>query len=354
MKKIFVFILFVISQFALNAQVDIELRPNSPNIEVWIKPRGFVTNDLITGIQFTIKWPTTCTGVDLSQSPGSPTSYLSMSYDAANGSLTSGGNNYRLFGGAGSAFNYVPLNGSFIKIMTVAVSGSASSCPFSIEPNPPASLNNNDNKWGADGRLNGSSASTSVMTGSVNTSDVVLPVEILSFTAEKKNNSVALQFVTVKEQNLKEFVIERSGDGSSFSAIGSILPKAKNENEKVTYDFMDDTPDAGINYYRIQSRDINGAFKYSQIVSASFGTANSDFKVFPNPAKTNSSLNIITTWNKEYDFKITDFTGRLIYQQLKINSTNLVIEGLNLASGSYNYEITTSKTSVIGKLIVVE
>ena len=344
----------MISQVALKAQVDIELRPNSPNIEVWIRPGGFITNDLITGIQFTIKWPTTCTGVDLSQSPVSPATYLSMSFDPAHGSLTSGSYNYRLFAGAGSAFDYVPHNGMFINIMTVSVSGSASSCPFSIDPNPPASLNFGDNVWGADGRLHGASANQMVMTGLVNASDVVLPVEILSFIAEKKNNSVALQFVTVKEQNLKEYVIERSGDGSIFSSIGSILPKAKNENDKVTYDFSDDTPDAGVNYYRIQSRDINGAFKYSQIVSATFGTANAVFKVFPNPATTRSSINILTSWNKEYDFKIIDFTGRLIFQQLKLHSNNVEINGLNLAAGAYSYEITTANTNVVGKLIVAE
>ena len=156
----------------------------------------------------------------------------------------------------------------------------------------------------------------------------------------------------MKEQNLKEFVTERSSDGSSFSSIGTILPKAKNENDKVTYDFSDDTPEAGINYYRIQSRDINGAFKYSQIVSANFGTANSYFKVSPNPAKTGAQLNILTTWAKEYDFKITDMSGRLIFQQLKLHSQNVEINGLDLANGTYIYECRTANSNSTGKLII--
>lgn len=342
MKKILIFTFFLSFQYAINAQVEIQLRPNSPNLEVWIKPIGFITDDVINDIQYTIKWPTTCTGVALSNSPSSTFSPIVL--QIANTDVI-GNFNYVFFTGAGSPFNYPTSNGTFIKIMTVAVSGSASSCPFSIDANPPTG-----NIWGVDGKLNSNVSVT--MAGPITSGNVVLPVEILSFTAEKKNNSVALQFVTVKEQNLKEFVIERSGDGSSFSSIGSILPKAKNENDKVTYDFSDDTPEPGVNYYRIQSRDINGAFKYSQIVSANFGTANSDFKVSPNPAKTGAQLNILTTWAKEYDFKITDMSGRLIFQQLKLHSQNVEINGLDLATGSYIYECKTVNSNSTGKLII--
>ena len=344
MKKILFFIFFLSFQCAINAQVDVQLIPNSPNLEVWIRPNGFTSNDFINGITFTIKWSTSCAGVGISSSPSSTFGPLSLS---TTGSQVNGSFNYETFNGAGNSYDYSVNNGTYIKIMTVAVSGSAATCPFSIDASPPAGGN-----WGVDGIL--SNQLSSSMAGLITSANVILPVEILSFTAEKKNNSVALQFVTVKEQNLKEYVIERSGDGSIFSSIGSILPKAKNENDKVTYDFSDDTPDAGVNYYRIQSRDINGAFKYSQIVSATFGTANAVFKVFPNPATTRSSINILTSWNKEYDFKIIDFTGRLIFQQLKLHSNNVEINGLNLAAGAYSYEITTANTNVVGKLIVAE
>jgi len=344
MKKILVCIAFLGFHLATKAQVDIELRPNSPNLEVWVKFRNFTsTNDFINGITFTVKWPTTCSGVDLSNSPSG---FLPMVSFSTTGTQISGSNNYKIYRGSGSQADYTTSNDVYRKALSIPVSGTAPACPFVIDVAPPVNLGN----WLVDGILGNNGSST--MAGLANITSVVLPVEILSFTAEKKNNSVALQFVTVKEQNLKEFVIERSGDGSSFSSIGTILPKAKNENDKVTYDFLDNTPDPGVNYYRIQSRDINGAFKYSQIVSANFGTANSDFKVSPNPAKTGAQLNILTTWAKEYDFKITDMSGRLIFQQLKLHSQNVEINGLDLATGSYIYECKTVNSNSTGKLII--
>ena len=346
MKKILVFIFFVSFNYASKAQVDIELRPNSPNLEIWIRTNGFITNDLINGITFTITWPTSCSGVDLSNSPASPFTPISMSTSS---SVVNGSNNYKIFNGAGSSFNYVPTNSTFIKIMTVPVSGVAPTCPFSIASNPPVGGN-----WGADGVLNGSIAFVARMTGAITpaSANVILPVEILSFTAEKKANKTLLQWQTVKESNLKSYILQRSVDGTSFSILGYQEPLAKNENEKVTYTFTDETPTSGINYYRIQSSDLDGDYKFSKVVSVNFNNADSDFKVSPNPAKTGAQLNILTTWAKEYDFKITDMSGRLIFQQLKLHSQNVEINGLDLANGTYIYECRTANSNSTGKLII--
>ena len=184
--------------------------------------------------------------------------------------------------------------------------------------------------------------------------NVTLPVEITSFTAIKDGAKTNLQWETTKEKNLSVYSIERSGDGASFSSIGTVTPRATSQAEITTYKFTDESPLSGVNFYRILAKDVNGDFDLSKVVSVAFPNGEADFKVFPNPSKTGSLINILTNWDKEYDFKITDFTGRLIFQQLKLHSTNVEINGLNLASGAYNYEITTSKASTIGKLIVTE
>ncbi len=93
-----------------------------------------------------------------------------------------------------------------------------------------------------------------------------LPVELLSFTAERKGNDVELFWQTASEQNSWFFDIERSENGQEWH---SILRRqaAGNSNTTLNYSEIDFNVPNKLLYYRLKQVDFDGSYMYSQIRS---------------------------------------------------------------------------------------
>ena len=109
-----------------------------------------------------------------------------------------------------------------------------------------------------------------------------LPVELLSFTAERKADDVLLKWATASEINNSHFLVERSFDGSQFVPIGSIKG-AGNTTEITNYQYLDKQARRGLNYYRLKQIDFDGAFEYSEVVSVNLSNKEPSILLFPNP-----------------------------------------------------------------------
>ena len=93
---------------------------------------------------------------------------------------------------------------------------------------------------------------------------VPLPLTLLQFTATKQSNTAALQWQTGQEQNTRDFIIERSSDGKTYTDIGTVAA-AGTSNTKRYYYFTDNAPLEGNNYYRLRQRDLDGQSTYSPV-----------------------------------------------------------------------------------------
>ncbi len=110
----------------------------------------------------------------------------------------------------------------------------------------------------------------------------VLPVELTSFAAEARSNSVDLQWITASEHDNDRFEVERSTDGASFTAIG-VVPGAGNSNQTTKYGYTDASPLEGLSYYRLRQVDIDGVYSFSNVESVVFRRNGTGLLVFPNP-----------------------------------------------------------------------
>lgn len=111
---------------------------------------------------------------------------------------------------------------------------------------------------------------------------VVLPVSWLSFTAQKQDNVVHLNWSTASEQNSRDFIIQHSTNGSTYNNIGNINA-AGNSTVIQQYSFVHTGPVTGTNYYRILQQDIDGRSAYSKVVSVIYTAQNRSIIVYPNP-----------------------------------------------------------------------
>ena len=97
------------------------------------------------------------------------------------------------------------------------------------------------------------------------TNSVILPIELIEFKAELKNNIIEINWITATEINNDFFTIERSSDGILFESV--ITKKGAGSSTKaINYSSLDDKPLNGISYYRLKQTDFDGSFTYSNIV----------------------------------------------------------------------------------------
>ena len=168
-----------------------------------------------------------------------------------------------------------------------------------------------------------------------------MPVTLSAFDAYKNENSVVLKWSTVSEQNNKVFEIERSANGKSWNNIGSVNPLTSNGNSSATqrYDFRDNNPLNGQNYYRLKQIDHDNTFAYSTIRTVRMGKDGNGITVFPNPSSTNLNISGLTGGES---IKVFDLLGRVVYQQKAVGTdVQLPVTGLN--EGLYNVQIVNKK-----------
>lgn len=121
--------------------------------------------------------------------------------------------------------------------------------------------------------------------------DVILPVELISFTGVlTEPNNVLLSWSTATETNNSHFTIERSTDGIAFTQIGRVAGNGT-VSQVMNYTFTDDAPQAGTNYYRLVQTDYNGQSEYKGVIAVDANkTYRCDVTVFPNPCDGNCTV----------------------------------------------------------------
>lgn len=98
---------------------------------------------------------------------------------------------------------------------------------------------------------------------------IVLPVELVSFSAKRDGNSAILEWETASEQNNDYFAVERLDANGEFAAIGTVNGNGTTSQPSY-YQFTDVHPLPGTNYYRLRQVDYNGNYSYSAIVAVAF------------------------------------------------------------------------------------
>jgi len=94
----------------------------------------------------------------------------------------------------------------------------------------------------------------------------VLPIELLSFTAEPDQSVVLTAWTTGSERNSDYFTVERSGDRTNFQPLGTVAA-AGNSQQRHDYKFVDTAPLSGTSYYRLRETDLDGTGFLSEVVA---------------------------------------------------------------------------------------
>lgn len=145
---------------------------------------------------------------------------------------------------------------------------------------------------------------------------IILPVELISFEAQNKTESIGLRWTTLSEINNDKFEIESSLNGRDFQKIGEVKGKGTTHT-KNEYSFNYINPSDGINYFRLRQIDFDGHSEYSKVESINFQKAVSQIgEFYPNPSSSGLvSINYDSERQEEIQICIYDMSGNLIMSQ---------------------------------------
>ncbi len=169
----------------------------------------------------------------------------------------------------------------------------------------------------------------SMFTVPADCTSAILPVELLDFDVQKRDNVALVKWVTSNEINSKNFEIERSSNSIDFETI-HIAEAQGNSTEKIDYLYIDKSPNQGVNYYRLKQVDQDGAYEYSEIRSVLFDKGGKSFYVVPNV--TSGSISVFFD-QETLDIDIISIHGQ--YLRTHSVSSGSEIEMSDLPKGIY-------------------
>jgi hypothetical protein len=93
-----------------------------------------------------------------------------------------------------------------------------------------------------------------------------LPIELVSFSGEKKDNRNILNWTTASEINNAYFTIEKTYNGFDFEWVGT-QEGTSPSTQIINYSLSDYDVLETLNYYRLKQTDFDGKFEYSKTIS---------------------------------------------------------------------------------------
>ncbi|MDF2386350.1 T9SS type A sorting domain-containing protein [Nostoc ellipsosporum NOK] len=138
---------------------------------------------------------------------------------------------------------------------------------------------NSFGRWANNEEFGASFAKPYAIRANVRLTQFPLPVRLLSFAGRTTARGNQLDWAVTEQLNIQRYTVERSSNGTSFSAIGSVTA---NSFADYRYDFTDVNPQAGINYYRLAIVE-NGQTTYSNTIRLD-GRGQQRITLAPTPA----------------------------------------------------------------------
>ena len=195
----------------------------------------------------------------------------------------------------------------------------------------------------------------------------VVPVELVSFTANANGNSVTLNWHTSTETNNSGFSLERKQVYRSQSTVYneewneiSFISGHGTTTETQSYSFADENLASGKYLYRLKQIDFDGTFEYSNDVEVIINVPEK-FELsqnYPNPFNPSTNIKYQIATSNPVSLKIYDVLGNevatLVNEIQSTGNYEVIFNASSLSSGTYFYRLQTGSLVESRKMILLK
>lgn len=185
----------------------------------------------------------------------------------------------------------------------------------------------------------------------------IVPVELVSFTAEASNGVVTLNWSTATETNNKGFSIERK-TSNTWESIAFVDGKGTTTSP-VSYTFNDRNVTESKAVYRLKQVDHDGTFAFSDEVEVDLGAMTYSLEQnYPNPFNPSTSISFTIPLKGNVSLEVFDMTGAkvasLVNGELEAGRHQVTFDASALSSGVYLYKLVSGNFVSAKKLTLLK
>lgn len=173
--------------------------------------------------------------------------------------------------------------------------------------------------------------------------DMLIPVELTSFTGLVNGNNVELNWTTSTETNNLGFEVQRKM-GNEFVTIGYVRGNGTTTQAQ-NYSYTDRELASGNYSYRLKQVDYNGTYEFSKVVEATIEAPKvySLEQNYPNPFNPTTMINFNLAVDSKVTLKIFNLLGEefrtLLNGNLSAGNHKVNFNAVNLNTGVYIYKL---------------
>ena len=188
--------------------------------------------------------------------------------------------------------------------------------------------------------------------------DVLIPVELTSFSGITEKNDVILNWSTATEVNNQGFEIQKKTNGE-YERIGFVEGHGTT-TELQNYTFRDKSVNAGSYYYRLKQMDFDGSFEYSGEIAVEVSQPADYFlsQNYPNPFNPSTTISYALAEDIDVSLKVFDILGNevatLINENQPAGAYDVSFDAGNLSSGVYYYTLQAGEFTSTKKLMLMK
>jgi hypothetical protein len=164
---------------------------------------------------------------------------------------------------------------------------------------------------------------------------IVLPIELVDFSAEVNNGQVDIYWATASELNNDYFILLESADGKDWTEIDRV-DGAGTTQELTEYFTVDYDINPGVTYYKLVQVDFDSRQSESDVIAVNYKLATEELLVYPNPARGTEDITIANLADSKALINIYSTSGVLMAQVEKNDFSEFVkISSSELENGLY-------------------
>ena len=187
---------------------------------------------------------------------------------------------------------------------------------------------------------------------------VFLPVNLISFSGKVSGTSIVLQWSTTSEETNTYFIIEKSSDGKTFSALGKV--NSRGSLGINNYTLTDADPLIGHNYYRLSEVNATGVAKALKVIDITYPSVSGSLvaTIYPNPVGGDKTIHfeLAEAAASSTKIRLYNMLGEVVFTHETDNASNrtsVVLPG-SLVSGIYTVEIASVSEVLSTEKIIIE
>ena len=182
------------------------------------------------------------------------------------------------------------------------------------------------------------------------TTQLSLPAEITRFSATGAEKYVSVRWEVATEIDVRDYTVERSADGVTFTALRTVPA-----DQSATYEYRDRAALRGDNYYRLRTRDTDGAEALSVVRRVDFGLLNGELLVSPNPAFGRFSVRTgLARDGEQVSLQLIDAGGRVLLQREStwVGGGTLEVAADEVPTGVYQVVLRTENGLATTRIVL--